>query len=164
MEKNGETPHIKHTSASGYWHLLCPLPGTFFPQVSAWFILCSLKSFPPLLFFPQGRTAYGSSQARGPIRAAAAGLHDSSVQGQIFNPLNEARDRTHLLMETSRVHFRCATMGTPPSFLKRLTWWNLSSTLFKISFPSPQHSLTTFPALLFLHSTQDQPSSFTHEF
>ena len=54
-------------------------------------------------------TAYGGSQARGPISAAAAGLHTSHIamqglsrihdlqyhssqQHQILNPLSEARD------------------------------------------------------------------------
>ena len=36
--------------------------------------------------------AYGGSQTRGVIRAAAAGLHHSSWQHQILNPLSGARD------------------------------------------------------------------------
>ena len=48
-------------------------------------------------------TAYGSSQARGLIRAVAASLHHSSPQRRIFNPLSEARDRTLILMEASLV-------------------------------------------------------------
>ena len=61
--------------------------------------------------------AYGSSQARGRIGAAAAGLHHShsnngssclcdlcysSQQCQILNPLSEARDPTYILVDTSR--------------------------------------------------------------
>ena len=30
-------------------------------------------------------------------------LHHSSRQGQILNPLNEARDRTQILMDTSQI-------------------------------------------------------------
>ena len=79
-------------------------------------------------FFP-ARVAYGSSQARGHIGAAAASLchsynnarskpcqilHHSSWQCQIFNPLSEARDQTCILMGTSRVcNPPSATMGTP---------------------------------------------------
>ena len=37
-----------------------------------------------------------------------------SRQRQILNPLSEARDGTCNLMVTSRIHFRCATTGTPP--------------------------------------------------
>ena len=36
--------------------------------------------------------AYGSFQARGQIGAAAAGLHHSSQQRRIVNPLSKARD------------------------------------------------------------------------
>ena len=73
------------------------------------------------LFFRPAPTAYGSSQARGDIRAAAASrgqshnnarlihicdLHHSSQQSQIFNPLSKARDQTCILLDTSQVHFR----------------------------------------------------------
>ena len=62
--------------------------------------------------------AYEGSQARGLIRAVAAGLHHShsdvrsepvcdlhrsSRKHRILNPLSEARDRTHVLMDTSLV-------------------------------------------------------------
>ena len=40
-------------------------------------------------------------------------LHHSSQQHQILNPLSRPRDRTHLLMDTSRVHYHQATVGTP---------------------------------------------------
>jgi len=64
------------------------------------------------------RVAYISSQARGPIAAAAVAyttataildpscicdLHHSSRQRWILNPLSEARDQTCILMDTSRV-------------------------------------------------------------
>ena len=48
--------------------------------------------------FRAAPTVYGGSQARGPIRAAAPGLHHSSRQCWIFNPLSEARDRTRILV------------------------------------------------------------------
>ena len=75
--------------------------------------------------------AYGSSQARGPIGAAAASLchsHSnaeseprlwpnlSSRQRQILNPLSEARDWTWNLMVPSWIHFCWATTGTPTFF------------------------------------------------
>ena len=69
-------------------------------------------------FLFRGTTvAYGSSQARNQIEAAAAGLCHSSAtsdlshicnlhcslwQHQILNPLSEARHQTHILMDTSR--------------------------------------------------------------
>ena len=49
--------------------------------------------------------AYGSSQARGLIGAAAAALHHSSWHIQILNSLSEARDGTRVFMNTSRVHY-----------------------------------------------------------
>ena len=73
-------------------------------------------------------TAYGGSQARGPIGAVAASLHSttampdsshvcdlhySSWQCRILNPLSEARDRTCVYVGTSQLCFCCATMGAP---------------------------------------------------
>jgi len=40
-------------------------------------------------------------------------LHHSAWQCQILNPLSEARDQTHVLMDTSQVSYYCAAMGTP---------------------------------------------------
>ena len=91
------------------------------------------KSYSLLLFFIyslEGPTrAYGTSQARGQIGAAAAGLrhshgrmqdrslvcnlHNSSQQHWILNPFSKAWDRTHILMDTSRVRYYWATTGTP---------------------------------------------------
>ena len=55
--------------------------------------------------------AYGGSQARGPIGAIAAGLHHSSQQRWILNPLGEARNGTCILMDASQICFGQATMG-----------------------------------------------------
>ena len=69
-------------------------------------------------FFRAAPVAYGGSQARDRIRAIAASLHHShsnegsephlrptprSWQCQILSPWSEARDRTHVLMDASRV-------------------------------------------------------------
>ena len=54
-------------------------------------------------------------------------LHHSSWQHRILDPLSEARDRTHILMDTSWIHFHCTTTGTP-SFL-----WDCSFCLMKAS-------------------------------
>ena len=62
--------------------------------------------------------AYGSSQARGPIRAIAASLHHSSRQHWILNPLSKAGDQTRDLMVPSGIRFRCAMTGTPKSPLE----------------------------------------------
>ena len=52
-----------------------------------WFCFCFF-----FFLFRAAPAAYGSSPARGPIGAATAGLHHSSRQRQILNPLSEARD------------------------------------------------------------------------
>ena len=44
---------------------------------------------------------YGSSQSRGQIVATAHSLQHSSQQHQILNPLGEARDQTHVLINTT---------------------------------------------------------------
>ena len=54
-------------------------------------------------FFRAARVTYGGSQARGRIRATDAGLHHSSWQCLILNPLSEARDRTRIPIDASRI-------------------------------------------------------------
>ena len=82
--------------------------------------------------FMAALAAYGSSQARGRIRVVAAGLRHSHSNAKIwdrsviytiahsnarfFNPLNEARDWTQVLMDTGWVRYYQATMGTPIFF------------------------------------------------
>ena len=71
---------------------------------------------------------YGSFQARGWMGAAATCLHHShsSVRSKphlwptlhlqqlwILNPVSEVRDWTHIIMDTSQVHYHWATVGTP---------------------------------------------------
>ena len=72
--------------------------------------VCLLRAIP---------MAYGSSQIRGPIGATATAataiampdlrhvcdLHCRSWQHWILNPLIEARDGIHVLVDTSRVHY-----------------------------------------------------------
>ena len=56
--------------------------------------------------------AYATATAM-PDPRCICGLYHSSWQRQILNPLSEARDRTRILMATSRVRFHEATAGTP---------------------------------------------------
>ena len=64
--------------------------------------VAQFKSF-FLLHFRVKTVAYGSSEARGLTGAAAAGLHHSSLQCQILNPLSGSRDQTRIIMDTSLV-------------------------------------------------------------
>ena len=93
-------------------------------------ILYSFKYYSSYYYclFRATSTSYGGPQARGRIGAVATGLsHSPSDAGSklplwptpqlrqcwILNPLSEARDQTHVLMDTSQICFRWATMGTP---------------------------------------------------
>ena len=82
-------------------------------------------------FFKAVPAIYGSSQARGwmelqlPAYPTATEtqdlshvceLHHSSRQHWILNPLIEARDQTHVLMDISWVHYCWAMIGTPNPF------------------------------------------------
>ena len=82
-----------------------------------------------VFFFRAAPTAYGSSQGRSRIGAAAADLHHShsnagsktclrlmtqpTAMPDIFNPLSRARDQTRVLMDTIQICFCCATTGSP---------------------------------------------------
>ena len=48
-----------------------------------------------------------------PDLSCICGLHHSSEQCWILNPLIEAKDQNCVLMNTSQIHFRWATMGIP---------------------------------------------------
>ena len=79
---------------------------------------------------------HGSSKARDQIRATAASLHQShsNVRSQpclqptpqlmaILNPLREARDRTHILMDISWICLCCAAMGTTQFIFRSSRVW-----------------------------------------
>ena len=55
-------------------------------------------------------------------------LHHSSWQCRIPHALSKARDQTLILMDTSQIHFYCATKGTPfpPYYSSRVSWLSLS--------------------------------------
>ena len=56
--------------------------------------------------------AYTTPTARQDLSHICNPRH-SSRQRWIHNPLRGARDRTHVLMDTSQIHFCFATTGTP---------------------------------------------------
>ena len=79
--------------SSGEWALTIP--------TCARRLYLSFKSI--YLLFRAAPAAYGSSH-RGPIGAAAAGLHHSHSHAGSHDPLSKARDGTCVFMDTSRVH------------------------------------------------------------
>ena len=56
--------------------------------------------------------AYATATATRDL-SCVCNLHHSSQQCRIPDPPSEARDRTCILMDPSRIHFCCTTMGTP---------------------------------------------------
>ena len=54
----------------------------------------------------------------------------SSQQHQILNPLSKARDQTCNLLVPSRIHFHCATTGTPRPYSRCSRRWTM---MFPIS-------------------------------
>ena len=76
--------------------------------------------FSLLFLFRAATMACGSSQARGSNRSCSCQPNPQPQQRWIFNPLSEARDRTCVLMDTSRVHCHWATMGIPHTFFNYL--------------------------------------------
>ena len=99
-------------------------------------------------------TAYGSSQARCPIRASAVSLRHSHsnarsepylrptpqlTQHWIFKPLSKARDWTHVLLDTNWICYCWAMTGTPYNLfliykiLKILIKYNFCQILGKIN-------------------------------
>ena len=117
------------------------LPGNQWPLLSSLSSLGIWDSsffffFPIFGLFRAALLAYGGSQARDQIRAAAAGLHPShsntrseplcdlhlsSSQCQILNPLGEARDQPQILMDPRQVLNPLSPHGKSriPSFIKK---------------------------------------------
>ena len=79
------------------------------------------------LLFRATLIAYGGSQARGQIGAIAASLHHSSQQRWIPDPLNEARDQTRILKDTSQIRFCCTTAGAPRNIIINTSYEHMSS-------------------------------------
>ena len=88
--------------------------------------------------FRATRSAFGESQARGLIRATAAGyttaiatpdlshvcdLHHSSQQRRILTPLSEARNQIQNLMFPSWIHVQCVRTGIPDFSLNDNFCW-----------------------------------------
>ena len=67
-------------------------------------------------------------------------LYYSSWSLWLLNPLSEARDWTHILMDTSRIHFCCATTVTPQLGIFR-EGGRMMKQLPSASALAPKHSI-----------------------
>ena len=68
--------------------------------------------------------AYTTATATGDS-SHVCNLHHSSRPHRILNPLSEARDQTHLLMDTSWVCYHRATRGTPlNAVITAICYWS----------------------------------------
>ena len=99
-------------------------------------VFVSSFTFFSFCFFRAMLAAYGSSQARGWIGAAASSLRysHSNARSELHPwPMpqlmttpdpqpTEARDPTHILSNSSQVHYHWATIGTSLSFLVWFIW------------------------------------------
>ena len=76
--------------------------------------------------------AYTTATATGEL-SHVCNLHHSSRQHLILNSLSEAKDQTHILMDTSQIPFHCATMETPQFLLESIYYekgWKLNHKSF----------------------------------
>ena len=99
-------------------------------------------------FFRATHVAYGSSQSGSLHHSHSKArskplcdLYHSSRQHQIFNPLSEARDQTHILTDTSQVHYCRPTVGT------------LSAVILDDMVSSNQSLLIVYPAIALIQTT-----------
>ena len=108
-------PQVKYTSLSSRYRQCLILASKPLEIKIPICISDGQKDFFFFCLFWAAPLAYGVSQARGQIGAVASGLchshsnagsephlHHTSRQRRILNPLSEARDPTHILMDTSR--------------------------------------------------------------
>ena len=121
------------------------------------------------VFLRAAPAAYGGAQARGLIRAIAAGLHHchrntsselhlpphhSSWQHRILNPPSEAMDQTHNLMVPSRICFLVLqTVGRKKSEEAYILWHvkiirNSSFSIQKSFIGTHNPLFTEYPQLL----------------
>jgi len=73
-----------------------------------------------------------------PDPSLVCNLHHSTRQRQILNPLSDARNQTHVLMDISQIRFRCATAGT----LSSLVFINQSCVSVKATLSFSEHLIS----------------------
>ena len=124
-------PVIPFTTACVCWSQTCPSPPPPLPFCNHNFV------FFFFFLFRAVHVTYGRSHARGWIRASPSSLCHSSWQQWILNSLSEARDQTCIFMNTCRVHYCWATVGT------------LHNLVFKVSGPVSLLQISSFLSFFF---------------
>ena len=108
--------------------------------------------------------AYTTATAmRDPIHICS--LHHSSQQCQILNPLSKARDRAHILVDTSRLCYHWATTGTLYMWYLKVEkhfYSCLSTHCTEIYFPCFYKEIYPFPLHFCCHITHTLICDMTH--
>ena len=109
---------------SSYWFLICYV-ATIYADTTVFFFLgphLQHVEFPRLGIESELQgPAYTTATAM-PDLSHICDLHYSSWQCWILNSLKEARDRTHVLMDTSQILFRCTKWELPDTFLNQVNY------------------------------------------
>ena len=75
-----------------------------------------------------------TTAATPPDPSCLCNLHHSSWQCRILNLLSKARDQTHILVDTSWIHFCCAIRGIPSAWIFFLSLLNVYQWLVTPTF------------------------------
>ena len=108
-----------------------------------WLLLFLFFFFLFFCIFRAAAAACGSSQARSWIGTTATGHHSHS-NARSSNPLSEARDRTHVLMDTSQVRYCWVKTGTPGFIVLKFFCLFFSYDSYMHCFLKPHVTLTSF--------------------
>ena len=93
-----------------------------------------------------------------PTHSRKCNLHRSSLQHWIYNLLNRARDRTHVLTDTSQIHYHWATTGTLQLLLSQsfFSWSIVQHPTWSPTFMSELHPSSITWALLSISPVPSQ--------
>ena len=116
----GRSRNQSYEDTKGWLYLLSPSNTCTLQTSSAYilgiiiFIFCFLGLHPRHMEVPRLGAQLGATAAsQHHSHSHVCDLHHSSQQHWSLNLLREARDRTHILMGTSRIHVCRASTGTP---------------------------------------------------
>ena len=123
LKKNPAQPVLRFKVPSPTWHRVALLPWLLtttwwsdIGQISFFFFFWFLGPHmegPRLRVESELQLSVTATATATPDLSQVCNLHHSSLQHWIPNPLREARDQTCILVDTSRIHFRCTMTGIP---------------------------------------------------